>query len=635
MATDADVRVHVEAQPEGAGQGDEAPLASCAVRPLLTPIQRQRPLWDLRPYLLRYPCLFWWSCANAVGNKVFDLAPPIVVGWVIDTVSGQPPPWIREFQRFENKWTIPIVLCVLVVLIHVFESLFQYFYELGFLSLAQKVQHDLRLEVFDHIQHREMRFFAGHRLGDTLSRLNDDVNTIERFCNTGFVELLQLVVLMVFAMTTLFSTSWELALIGLVPLPFVIASSLWYHRSVEPKYRDMRHTLGELTSRLENSISGILVVKSFTAEKFEYDRVSAVSAQYRDANISAIKITAAYTPIIRMLIALAFAAIVLFGSFWVLNGEPVVTVGEFVLFCMLIQRALWPLTRLGTTLDNFERSNTAARRTLQLLDSPSEILDEGKSDDNNDVRAAGHVEFRDISFGYQTGRIDDTILNGLQLQAAQGEFLGIVGTTGAGKSTLVKLLMRLYDPQRGQVLLDGQDIRELSLQRLRRNIALVSQDIYLFHGTILQNIAYGCADTSLEEVRKASKMAQFDAFVQTLPDKYETKVGERGIKLSGGQRQRLSIARALLKDAPIMILDEATSAVDTETERAIQQHLAEFITGRTALVIAHRLSTIRHASRIVVLDGGRVVEAGTHEELIKLHDGVYRRLWNVQSGQLD
>ncbi|MCL4106324.1 UNVERIFIED_CONTAM: hypothetical protein GTU68_003485 [Idotea baltica] len=578
-----------------------------------SPIQ---PMKRLFSYLKPYNSTLYGSSIASILNKVSDLMPPLLVGWVIDSVRGESPLWIQQ-------------VAVLAVFTFGFESFFEWVFQRGFMKMAQRVQHDLRMDTYRKIQSREMAYFENQRTGDTLAIMNDDVNQMERFLNGGFNDILQLIVLFLFAGFVLFATSWQLALVGLIPIPFILVGSRWYQKKIGPKYGVMREKVGNLSSRLENNLSGISVIKSFTAERFEEERVEENSAAYRDANYDAIKLNAIYIPLIRMLIALGFAGTLLIGSYWVLNDEGVISVGELVLFSMMIQRLLWPVTRLGTILDNYERAKASARRVFGLLDKEAEIIDPESPTALS--RADGSLAFEEVHFQYGNGV---PILQGLSMKIQSGETIGIAGTTGSGKSTLIKLLLRFYDVESGTVKLDGQDIRQYKLKDLRRNIALVSQDTYLFHGTIEENIAYGIQDATPQDVEEAARMAQLHDFILTLPEAYQTLVGERGIKLSGGQRQRLSIARAILKNAPVLILDEATSSVDTETERAIQQNLDKFAAGRTALIVAHRLSTIRNADRIIVLHEGRLAEAGKHEELLE-KGGIYADLWAVQTGKVD
>ena len=590
----------------------------------------RRPVVRLFAYLAPYRGKLALATGASVANKILDLMPPLLVGWVIDSLRGKPPGWIASLAGTRDPWKMAMVLSGLAVVIFFFESFFQWCYQAGFMTLAQRVQHDLRMDVYNRIQSREIAFFEEHRLGEILAMLNDDVNQLERFLNTGFNELVQLVVLFGFAFAVMFPLSWQLSLVAVAPIPVILWGSLVYQRRVEPRYRSVREGVGGLASRLENNISGIHVIKSFTAEEFETERVRQVSAEYQRANFDAIRLSAIYTPLIRMAIVVGFAGVLLIGSYWILNGKGNITVGELVLFAMMTERLLWPLTRLGTTVDDYERAKASARRAFGLLDTPPVIQE--PADPEPLGRARGEVVFDRVEFRYSRGPANQSVLKGISFTVAPGETLGLAGATGAGKSTLIKLLLRFYDVTGGAVRIDGHDVRAVTLEDLRRNVGLVSQDVYLFHGTIRENIAYS-SGASLEEVTRAARLAQLHDFVVSLPQGYDTLVGERGVKLSGGQRQRLSIARAIVKDAPILILDEATSSVDTETERAIQQNLGTLIAGRTALIIAHRLSTIRHADRILVLRDGEVAEEGHHDDLVA-RGGIYADLWNVQSGEL-
>jgi ATP-binding cassette subfamily B protein len=557
--------------------------------------------------------------------------PPLLVGWVIDTVRGTPPSWIHVFTHSHDAFYLSAFLSAVAVLIFFFESLFQWAYQHGFMTLAQRVQHDLRMDTYHHLQNREMAYFENHRLGETLAIVNDDVNQMERFLNTGLNEGIQVIVLMLMSGAIMLSISWQLAIIGMLPIPIILWGSIAYQKLIAPRYKKVREAVGKLNSRLENNISGIMVIQSFGAEKFEEKRVQEASNAYQHVNRHAILISARYVPLIRMAVVAGFAGVLLVGSYWVLQNNGILTVGELVLFAMLTERLLWPLTRLGSTLDDYERAMASCQRIFKIIDTPSAIQEV----DNPTIlnKATGDLHIENVSFGYSSDNAPQSpILHDISLHITPGEIIGIAGKTGCGKSTLIKLLMRFYDVQTGQIRIDGHDIRSLKLQNLRQNIALVSQDIYLFHGSIFDNIAYARPKASREEVLGAAQQAALHDFVLTLPNGYDTIVGERGIRLSGGQRQRLSIARAILKNAPIMIFDEATSAVDTETEKLIHDNLNTIIKGKTAILIAHRLSTIRHANRIVVLENGRIVETGTHDAL-REKDGIYAELWRIQIGE--
>ncbi len=593
---------------------------------LLDPVDH--PMRRLFAYMRPMRGRVLFSISSSATNKVLDLAPPILVAWLTDVIVGTPPSWISFIG---DKFAQIVFVAVLTVVIFGLESVFQWMYQYGFMTLAQNVQHKLRLDAYSRMQDREIQFFEEHRLGKTLAMLNDDVNQLERFLNSAMSEIVQLIVLILFSVVVLFAVSWPMAIVCLVPIPIIVWGSLRFSLAMEPRYKVVRAAVGDLASRLENNIAGITVIKSFTAEHYESSRVEEASAAYRAANHQAIKLSAVFVPIIRMAIALGFAGVIIMGGWLVMRGQ--VTAGNLVLFSMLIQRLLWPLTRLGNTFDDYQRAKVSASRVFSLLQTPSRVKDPEQPQDL--ARARGEVEFENVTFAYRSG---SAVINGLSFKVKAGEMIGIAGPTGAGKSTLIKLLLRLYDVNSGSVKLDGIDLRELRQFDVRRQIALVSQDVYLFHGTIFENIAYGAlagtsADSLKEKVIAASQAAELHEFVQSLPKGYDSIVGERGIKLSGGQRQRLSIARALLKDALVLVLDEATSSVDTETEREIQQNLARITQGRTALVIAHRLSTIRNAHRILVLKDGALAEEGSHDELVQ-NGGVYADLWSVQSGAI-
>lgn len=576
--------------------------------------------------LKEYKAWFWTAVLASIANKILDLMPPLLVAWLIASVSGHTPTWIYNFINIHDPLHLAIFFGALVIVVFGAESFTQWLYTYGFMTLTQRVQHALRLATYEKIQSRELAFFEQHRVGETMSMINDDVNQLERFLNDGLNEILQLITLIIFSTYVLFDNNVALALMGLSPIPVIVIWSLAFQKRLKPRYKKVRQAVGELATRLENNLSGITIIKSFTAENYELKRLSKASAAYAQANHEAIQITALFVPLIRMVVAIGFAGVLLLGCYWLITGQHGVTLAILVMFSMLIQRILWPLTRLGSTIDDLERARASAHRVFRLLHTEPEIIDPAHPKKLMQVK--GEIQFEDVDFAYQGHQ---PVLHKLNFNISPGEVVGIAGHTGTGKSTLVKLLLRFYDVTSGAIKIDGYDIRDITLYDLRRHIALVSQDVYLFHGSIRENIAYSLQQVSEEEIIAAAKTAQLHDFVMSLPQAYDTIVGERGIKLSGGQRQRLSIARALLKQSPIIVLDEATSSVDTQTEQAIQQNLKEIIAGKTALIIAHRLSTIRDADRIMVMRNGQIIEQGKHDELVELA-GSYSDLWKVQSG---
>ena len=577
-------------------------------------------------YLGKYKTNLSTAIGASIINKGFDLMPPILTAWLIDAVSGNTPGWIYGWTGLIDPWRIVIFLAILTFTIHLFESLFEWIYKIIFMRLAQHVQHDLRLDAYNKMQQREMAFFESQRTGNLMAIVNDDVNQLERFLNSSFNKIIQLFILVIFAGFALLQVSVPLGLVAMIPLPFIVLGSVYYQRKIAPYYREVRSSVGDLSNRLENNISGMAVIKSFTAEWFETKRVKRMSAKYRNSNFKAIGISSLYIPLIRILVAIGFTSTLFIGCYWVINGINGFTLGSLAFFAMMIQRLLWPMTELGQVFDDFERARASSRRIFGLLDAPQGLVEDEETKKLSKLNTG--ILFKNVEFFYQKNQ---PVLKDISLNVPVGNSLGIAGSTGGGKTTVIKLLLRFYDITSGQILIDGQDIRKLKITELRRAIAYVSQEVYMFHGSIRENIAYGMPEASLEEIIQASHLAQLDDFVQRLPEKYDTIVGEKGIKLSGGQRQRLSIARAILKDAPILVLDEATSAVDTETERAIQKSLEELTKDRTSIIIAHRLSTIRNCDQIIVIEQGNITEQGKHQSLLD-KGGVYADLWNIQTG---
>ena len=421
--------------------------------------------------------------------------------------------------------------------------------------------------------------------------------------------------------------SWKVALFAVLPIPVILWGSFRYQKSLEPRYAEVRRAAGQMNALLENDLSGMTTIQSFTAEARETRRVGELSQQYRMANKEAIRLSAAFTPLIRMAILVGFTATLLLGGWMTLQGT--LAVGAYSVLVFMTQRLLWPLTRLGETFDLYQRAMASSTRVLDLLNSPIEIT-EGDYIATRDDAKVSDIVMNNVSFCYSDR---EPLFTDLNLTIAAGQTLGVVGATGAGKSTLTRLLLRFSDIDSGEIEWVGKSTQQWALSCLRSNISLVDQHVTLFPTTIAENIRYGKADAGDEEVWAAADVAEAREFVEQLPSGWDTLVGEGGYRLSGGQRQRIAIARAVLKDAPLLILDEATSAVDNETEAALQRSITKISDNRTTMIIAHRLSTIRYANRIIVLDGGKIVESGEHQELVDL-GGIYARLWAVQTGEV-
>ena len=563
----------------------------------------------------------------SVLNKIWDLAPPLLIGLAVDVVVLKEESFIAGYGM-SDPWHQLIFLSVLTFIIWGLESLFEYFYGILWRNLAQTVQHELRLETFGHVQKQGMGWFDERQKGDILAILNDDINQLERFLDKGANDLLQVTTTVIIVGAVFLAISWKVALFAVLPIPIIVWGSFLYQRSLEPRYAEVRNTAGRLNALLENDLSGMSTIQSFTAEDRELQRVEDLSNEYRNANKKAIRLSVAFVPMIRMAILCGFTATLLLGGWLTLDG--VLAVGAYSVLVFMTQRLLWPLTRLGETFDLYQRAMASSTRVLDVLTSPTEIEQGDFAPSRQDI-ANSDISIQGVNFAY-TGR--DKTFEELDLTFKAGTTTGIVGVTGSGKTTLVRLLLRFAEPNKGRIEWAGKTLPEWDLQTLRSSMALVDQHITLFPTTILENIRYGLPEASDEDVKSAGLIAEASQFIEDLPDGWSTLVGEGGHRLSGGQRQRLAIARAVLKDAPVLILDEATSAVDNETEAALQRSISKVSIDRTAIIIAHRLSTVRQADRILVLDKGNVIEDGTHEELVQL-EGAYARMWNVQTGNID
>ena len=561
----------------------------------------------------------------SVTNKIWDLAPPLLIGLAVDVVVLRENSYLAGLG-YSDPWTQLILLSVLTFVIWGLESLFEYFYGVLWRNLAQTVQHELRLDTFNHVQKQGMGWFDERQKGDILAILNDDINQLERFLDKGANDLLQVSTTVLVVGAVFLFISWEVAMLAIIPIPLIVWGSFKYQRSLEPKYADVRNAAGKMNALLENDLSGMSTIQSFTAEEIEVARVKKLSDDYREANRKAIRLSAAFTPLIRMAILCGFTATLLLGGWFTLEGE--LAVGAYSVLVFMTQRLLWPLTRLGETFDLYQRAMASSTRVLDVLTSEIEIS-QGEYVPDREIIESSDITFEGVSFAY-SGR--DNTFTDLSLTLNAGKTTGVVGSTGAGKTTLTRLLLRFAQPNSGKIIWAEQEIGDWSLKQLRSSIALVEQHITLFPTSILENIRYGNPNATDEQVMDAAKVAEVTEFVKSLPEQWETMVGEGGYRLSGGQRQRLAIARAVLKDAPLLILDEATSAVDNETEASLQRSIDYVSKDRTTLIIAHRLSTIRNCDTILVMDNGMIVEQGEHDDLVAL-GGIYSRLWKVQTGQ--
>jgi ATP-binding cassette subfamily B protein len=600
---------------------------SAGSRPTL-PLSSTPPLRDLWRHAGGHRGRVVFATVMSVLNKAFDIAPELLIGAAVDVVVNEGQSFVGQVFGVEDRFTQLSILAAITVVVWVAESVTQYIAHVTWRNLAQAIEHGTRMEVYGHVQSLEMAAFEDHSSGGLMTVLNDDVNQLERFLDIGADEIVRTIANVVFIGIVFAVISPQLALLGFLPIPIIVVGSLRYQRRLQPRYDAVRAAATGIADTLTNSLGGMATIKAFNGEVREVARVDADSSHYREVNRRAIALSSAFIPLIRMAILAGFTTTLVVGGRAVLNGT--LAVGLFSVLVYMTQRLLWPLTRLGEVLDLYQRAMASCRRIFGLLEVQPTILP-GTTALPAPVR--GDVRFTDVGFRYAGGDERSAVLDGFTLHVPAGETHAIVGSTGAGKSTVVKLLLRLYEPTSGSITVDGHPIPELSFASLRGATGFVSQDVFLFHGTVRENLAYGRPDATDEEIWRATDLAEASSFIRAMPGGLDAVVGERGQKLSGGQRQRLTIARALLRDPAILLLDEATSAIDNETEAAIQRSLVKVSEGRTTIVIAHRLSTIRHAHRIHVMEAGRVIEAGTHDELVEA-GGLYAALWRVQTGEV-
>ena len=579
--------------------------------------------------------LFVLGVVTSVLGRLLSLLPPLVLGLAIDATFNDDVPYalplvpaelLPATQSEEVFYSVGIVVAALV------GSVVLTWTNGAALSLfSNRLQHYIRVDTYEAMQRLDMAFFDDKQTGQVLAILNDDVRNLRMFLGSTVSSALQLVATVVGIAGLLFYLNWQLALVTLVAVPALAVFTLWFMRAIRPRYRALRASVGELNTRLENNLDGMEVIKTANAETHETQRIRETSWRYYLRTWAVAKLEYLYQPTMDLLAGLAFAATFLLGGLWLVGGAPgpftgTLRVGEFVTFLFMTQRFVDPLSGVGRIVTSYEDARASGERIVGLVSRPVVVRDEVDAVVLD--RVEGRVEYDDVTFSYLPDR---PVIRNLSFTAEAGDTVAFVGPTGAGKSTAAKLLLRLYDVGSGALRVDGVDVRDLSLDTLRSNVGYVSQDVFLFDGTVAENVRYGSFDATDEEVEAAARLAEAHGFVENLPAGYDTRVGERGVKLSGGQRQRLAIARAMLQDPAILVLDEATSAVDTETELLIQRGLARLTADRTTLAIAHRLSTVREADLILVVDDGRVVERGTHEELLAA-DGLYATLWNVQAG---
>ncbi|MEK8206090.1 ABC transporter ATP-binding protein [Paenibacillus sp. FSL L8-0696] len=559
-----------------------------------------------RPY--RKLFILDFSCAVFAG--LLELAFPVAVNkFIDDLLPGQ-------------DWPLILIACVALLAIYALNTVMQYIVTYWGHMLGINIETDMRKKMFDHIQKLSFRFFDNNKTGHLIGRITNDLNDIGEVAHHGPEDVFIAIMTLVGAFLLMADINLKLAIITFIIVPIMAWVIIYFGRNMTSTYRQLFGNVGSFNARIEDNVGGIRVVQSFANEQHEQELFAVDNQMFRKTKLLAYKIMARSLSVSYMMTRLITILVMICGAWFFINGE--LQIGEFVAFILLSNIFFRPIEKINAVIESYPKGIAGFRRYLEIIDTEPDISDKPDAVEINALR--GDITFQDVSFGYEENR---PVLQNISLNVKAGETIAFVGPSGAGKTTICSLLPRFYDVTAGAITIDGIDIRDMKLESLRKQIGIVQQDVFLFSGTIRENIAYGKLDAKLPEIWEAARRAHLEELIQNLPDGMETVIGERGVKLSGGQKQRLAIARIFLKNPPILILDEATSALDTETEAAIQQSLADLSVGRTTLVIAHRLTTIKNADRIMVVNEEGIAEQGRHEELVHA-GGIYSRLHQAQ-----
>ena len=574
----------------------------------------------MKPFQLvfTYARKYIWALNITVISMLLLVGVQLLIPWIVRILIAT----ITEPSATQASSDLIGRLALLALAIYVARAGLQFLRSYMAHVAGWGVVADVRLHIYEHLQRLTLRFYEDKQTGQLMSRVVNDSELFEQLISHAVPEVFVNVVTLIGVSAVLFTLNWQLMLLSLVPIPLVVLSLQIYARYVRPAFRERQKVLGDLNAMLNDNLSGIREIKAFTREDTEKQRIGMGIEHYRRSLLKALRLMATFQPFVEFTSSLGLLVVIYFGGQLAFQGA--LPVADLVAFFLYLEMFYQPVRNLSNAWEQVQTALAGADRVGELLQEKPEIRSRPNARTLAE-RARGDIRFLDVSFQYAQG---DVVLDQVSLDIPAQQVVALVGPTGVGKSTLVSLIPRFYDVSSGSITLDGCDVRDLTLESLRQQISIVLQDVFLFHGTVRENILFGRPDATEDSLIAAAKVANAHDFIMALSDGYDTLIGERGVKLSGGQKQRLSIARAVLKDAPILILDEATSSVDTETELLIQQALERLIVGKTTIIIAHRLSTIRQADKIVVLEDKGIREMGTHDQLMALN-GLYKRLNTV------
>ena len=576
-------------------------------------------------FLVVYIRRYVWALALTAVSMILLVGAELVAPWIVRTMIAT----LRDSASMQAALDIISRLALLALIVYVVRAGLQFVRSYAAHFAGWGVVAEARKHIYHHLQRLSLSFYEDKQTGNLMSRMVNDSDLFERLISHAIPDVAVNALTFVGVLAVLMSMNWQLALLSMIPMPLIVVGMRGYARFVRPAFVRRQKDLGDLNATLNDNLSGMREIQAFTREKDEAERITERIVRYKNSMLYALKLMATFQPFVTLSASLGTVVVIYFGGRLALN--QVLPVEDLVAFFLYLAIFYQPVRALSMSWEQIQEALAGADRIAELLSEEPEV-EERADAVKLPGRAEGRIELRNVSFSYARG---GDVLESIDLELPPNTTAALVGPTGVGKTTLASLIPRFYDVTEGALLVDGRDVRDLALEGLRRQISIVSQDVFLFHGSVRDNILFGNADAGEQAMIAAADGANASEFINDLPDGYDTFIGERGVKLSGGQKQRLAIARALLKDAPILILDEATSSVDTETELLIQQALARLLEGRTAIIIAHRLSTVRDADRIIVLEGSSISQTGTHDQLMD-QKGLYRHLNQVQGeGRLE